>query len=90
MLKFYLSSFNDFLQLEKGLASTSVESYLNDLKKLDEYLTAEYNNCLIGQIERMHLLSFLEFLNELGLASTSQARMVSSIKSFFSFPLMCK
>jgi integrase/recombinase XerD len=52
---------------------------------LDEYLTAEYNNCLIGQIERLHLLNFLEFLNELGFASTSQARMVSSIKSFFSF-----
>lgn len=85
MLKFYLGSFNDFLQLEKGLALTSVDSYVNDLKKLNEFLMTEYEQLTVKQIGRSHLIKFLEFLNELGFASTSQARMVSGIKSFFSF-----
>jgi integrase/recombinase XerD len=85
MLKFYLNGFIDFLQLEKGLAFTSIESYKNDLKKLDEYLTSTIENLQVNQIAHHHLLNFLEFLNELGLATASQARMVSSVKSFFAY-----
>lgn len=85
MLKLYLNGFIDFLQLEKGLAFTSIESYKNDLKKLDEYLTSTIENLQVNQIAHHHLLNFLEFLNELGLATASQARMVSSVKSFFAY-----
>jgi integrase/recombinase XerD len=40
------------------------------------------------EVKLQHLRKFLEYLNELGLQATSQARIISGIKSFYKYLLM--
>jgi integrase/recombinase XerD len=90
MLSFYLKSFEAYLQLEKGLAQASNFAYMNDLKKLDEYFQIKNYSFSVQSIELTHLQEFLQYLNELGFAARSQARMLSGIKSFFSYLVLEK
>jgi integrase/recombinase XerD len=88
MLAIYLKSYDAFLLLEKGLAQASRFAYMNDLKKLDEFFLLKSYDFPLSGLNLTHLQEFLKYLNELGLATASQARMLSSIKSFFSFIVM--
>lgn len=90
MLSLYLKSFEAYLQLEKGLAQASVFAYLNDLKKLDEYFLIKNFDIPLQSLKLGNLQEFLHYLNELGFAASSQARMLSGIKSFFSFLVLEK
>jgi integrase/recombinase XerD len=76
--------------LEKGLAQASIFAYLNDLRKLDEYFELKGLNFSVQGLSLQSLQEFLQYLNELGFASASQARMLSGIKSFFSFLVLEK
>jgi integrase/recombinase XerD len=90
MLIPYLKSFEAYLQLEKGLAQASVFAYMNDLKKLDEYFQIKSFEIPVQSLKLGQLQEFLQYLNELGFAAASQARMLSGIKSFFSFLVLEK
>jgi len=90
MLVPYIKSFEAYLQLEKGLAQASIFAYLNDLRKLDEYFELKGLNFSVQGLSLQSLQEFLQYLNELGFASASQARMLSGIKSFFSFLVLEK
>jgi integrase/recombinase XerD len=90
MLVPYLKSFEAYLQLEKGLAQASVFAYMNDLKKLDEYFQIKNLDIPVQVLKLGQLQEFLQYLNELGFAAASQARMLSGIKSFFSFLVLEK
>ena len=72
-----------FLRLQKGLSRHTVEAYGFDLDKLLDY--AETEGVGIAEITYDHLQSFLADLHDLGISTTSQARIVSGIKSFFHF-----
>ena len=90
MLSLHLKSFEAYLQLEKGLAETSIFSYMNDLRKLDEFCSIKSYSFGLNEFKLSHLQEFIQYINELGLANTSQARMTSSIKSFFSYLVLEK
>ena len=90
MLVPYIKSFEAYLQLEKGLAQASIFAYLNDLRKLDEYFELKGLHLSVQGLSLQSLQEFLQYLNELGFASASQARMLSGIKSFFSFLVLEK
>lgn len=90
MLAPYIKSFEAYLQLEKGLAQASIFAYLNDLRKLDEYFELKGLHLSVQGLSLQSLQEFLQYLNELGFASASQARMLSGIKSFFSFLVLEK
>ena len=90
MLVPYIKSFEAYLQLEKGLAQASIFAYLNDLRKLDEYFELKGLHLSVQRLSLQSLQEFLQYLNELGFASASQARMLSGIKSFFSFLVLEK
>ncbi len=85
MLNLYFKSFEAYLRLEKGLAEASCFAYINDLKKLDEFLQIQELNISVQSISHDILSDFIKYLNELGFASRSQARMLSGLKSFFSY-----
>lgn len=84
-LKPWLPSYTAFLTLEKGLAKNSIEAYERDLGKLDQYLALCGKTAGINDLKTEDLQAFLAHINELGLAAASQARLVASLRSFFSF-----
>ena len=88
MCKFYLNDYYSYLKLERSLSENSISAYLNDVKKLRDFIKTKKNNVDPNNIDIVIINDFLEYLNELGISSFSQARIVSGLKSFFKFLIL--
>jgi integrase/recombinase XerD len=88
MWEAYKKGFKAWLQLEKSLSENSVESYLHDIEKLTEYMVASDNMKTPAEVDLKLLQHFLKWVNELGMTATSQARIISGIRSFYKYCLM--
>ena len=88
MWESYKQSYKAYLQLEKSLSDNSVEAYMRDLEKLTQYLLAENNKKTPAEINLKDLRQFVQSLAKLGINATSQARIISGIKSFFKYCLI--
>lgn len=84
----YKKGFKAFLQLEKSLSDHSVEAYLRDIDKLSDYLVSINAPLSPADITLQHLQSFMQCIGEMEMAPTSQARIISGIKSFFKYCLL--
>jgi len=83
----YLKGFSAYLKLERSLAQNSIEAYTNDVAKLFQYLAAAGKNSSLKTITLKDLREFIMWLNELGAQASTQARVISGIKSFFTYLL---
>lgn len=81
----YLQSFKNYLKLERSLSTNSIEAYIGDLNKLFQYFEAVNQDLKIKEISHYDLKLFISWINELGMLPSTQARVISSLKSFFSF-----
>lgn len=84
----YKKGFKAYLQLEKSLADNSVEAYLRDIDKLTQYLQEASSLKTPAGIELKDLQQFIKWIAELGMTSTSQARIISGIKAFYKYCLL--
>jgi integrase/recombinase XerD len=84
----YKKGFKAFLQLEKSLSAHSVEAYLRDIDKLTNYLESNEEPLSPADVSLQHLQSFIQCIGEMEMAPTSQARIISGIKSFFKYCLL--
>jgi integrase/recombinase XerD len=85
MWQMLISQFESYLKLERSLSGNSVDAYAHDIKKLEEYLSVSGKEMSASQVSPREISDFLLYLNELGLAPHSQARILSGIKSFYKF-----
>src|ERR1700754_240629 len=81
----YKKGYKAWLQLEKSLSENSIEAYLRDVDKLTQYLQASGSLKNPEAIELEDLHRFLQWIGELGLNATSQARILSGIRSFYKY-----
>ena len=84
----YKKGFKAFLQLEKSLSAHSVEAYLRDIDKFAQYLFDEVGAVGPSEVTLQHLQSFIQTIGKLEMAPSSQARIISGIKSFFKYCLL--
>ena len=82
----YITKYNTWLKLEKGLSPNTIEAYSDDLNKLFQF--AENENLNLLQIQYKDLQQFVTQLCDLGISPRSQARIISGIKSFYRFLLL--
>jgi len=80
-----IKKYKDYLKLEKSLAENSVAAYIQDSEKLQMFFDIKGITILPAEVLSNHIHDFLEYINELGLSATSQARILSGLKSFFKF-----
>lgn len=78
-----LRGFKSFLRLEKSLSANTLEAYLRDVDKLKKYAEAE--NLSPAQIKASDISAFITIIHEIGLSATTQARIISGLKSFFNY-----
>ena len=81
----YKKGFKAYLQLEKSLSENSVEAYMHDLEKFTQFLCHSNSEKSPREIELHHMENFLEWINQLGMTSSSQARITSGLKSFYRY-----
>ncbi|NOX86510.1 MAG: site-specific integrase, partial [Chlorobi bacterium] len=86
----YKSGFRQYLKLERGLSSNTIDAYLHDVDLLFHYLDEPENKKNIKQATIEDLRGFLAFINEMKLGPVSQARIISGIKSFYRFLMLEK
>lgn len=81
----YKKGFLVYLQLEKSLSPHTVEAYGQDLDKL--ILFAQTTGIKGGpdQLHLKDLQGYIKWIAELGMSDRSQARIISGIKSFYSY-----
>lgn len=78
-----LDEYHLYLKLEKALSENTITAYESDLEKLSEYLSDVHVE--LQQATTAYLRDFLIELGSLGIHARSQARILSSIKSFYHF-----
>ncbi|MEO8769049.1 MAG: site-specific tyrosine recombinase XerD [Ferruginibacter sp.] len=88
MWEAYKKGYKAWLQLEKSLADNSVQSYLQDIDKFTGYLQLKSDMKTPGDIVLKDLEKFIEWIHELGLTASSQARIISGLRSFYKYCLL--
>lgn len=86
--KIYINPFENFLRLERGLSENSIEAYVRDLKKFIEFLEINEIEVSPSEITVTQIGEFLQFLASLGVAESSQARILSGLKGFYKYLLI--
>lgn len=70
------------------MSDNSVFAYTRDVNHLTAFLSQWSPGLSVKEVGPDHLREFISYLNDLGIAANSQARMISGIKSFFRFLLL--
>lgn len=78
-----LDEYHLYLKLEKALSNNTIDAYEGDLQKLKVYLQDVHIQLEAAETE--HLRDFIIEINSLGIHPRSQARILSSLKSFYHF-----
>ncbi|HUP11764.1 MAG TPA: site-specific integrase, partial [Niastella sp.] len=84
----YKKGFKAFLQLERSLSDNSVEAYLRDIEKLTQFLQEKNDVTSPANVTLPDLQQFTRWVSELGMTPTSQARIISGIRSFYRYCLI--
>ena len=81
-----IKGFQAHLKLEKGLSSNSIAAYVRDIEKLEQY--AVIAGLKPDLITLGNLRQFITWVSELGMMPSSQARVLSGVKSFYKYLLL--
>ena len=84
----YLKGFKAYLQLERSMSDNTVEAYLHDVAMLRDHMQDAFPGVSAERVTREHIQSLLALINELELSVATQARVLSGLKSFFSYLLL--
>jgi integrase/recombinase XerD len=83
----YKKGYKAWLQLERSLSDNSVEAYLHDIDKLTTFLlNTEIRSP--SKVTLKELEQFVKWVAELGMTASSQARIISGLRSFYKYCLL--
>ena len=86
--EYFLTLFKHYLKLERGLSENTVVNYMFDLRKFFEFFEND-KNFKLEKVDDEMIRLFVYAISDI-MAPSSQARMISSLKSFFDFLLLEK
>lgn len=80
-----IENFRSYLILEKSLSLNSVEAYLIDINKFVKYSTEFHKVAEPIDFTYSILTQYITYISKQGVTKRTQARCISSIRSFFKF-----
>ena len=80
-----IKHYADYLRLELSLSENSVEAYCHDVHLFLQYLEAEKKPTAINAIKQGDIENFFAYLYDMNIGATSQARILSGLKSFWRY-----
>lgn len=84
----FIPAYKAYLKLERALSGNSITAYINDVQKLFQYFESIDKAPSVKEISSADLKKFISWINELGMLPATQARVISGLKSFFSFLML--
>ncbi|MCZ4222785.1 site-specific tyrosine recombinase XerD [Pedobacter rhodius] len=84
----YIKGFKAYLKLERSLSDNSVDAYLNDIDKLSQYYQSVNSEPNLNEITISDIKLFISWLHNLGMLGSTQARVISGLKAFFSYLML--
>ena len=80
-----IKNFEDYLRLEKSFSKNTLGAYLSDINKLKDFVEENLPNVTPVNINYEQIQEFLFVNSKKKFSERSQARWISSIKSFFKY-----
>ena len=82
-----IENYANYLRFEKNASENTIEAYVSDLQKLQNFAEQNLASVTPITISYEHLQDFLYQVSKINYSERTQARWISSIKGFFSFLL---
>lgn len=82
-----IENYANYLRFEKNASENTIEAYVSDLQKLQDFAEQNLMNITPITISYEHLQEFLYQVSKINYSERTQARWISSIKGFFGFLL---
>jgi integrase/recombinase XerD len=80
----YIKSFQSYLKIERGLSKNTVANYTFDLERLSKFLLENEISISLEKISEETIQQFIYAVSK-EVNARSQARIISGLKSFFSY-----
>ncbi len=77
--------FANYLKLERSLSDNSIQAYVRDVAKLRQFIDISNLEISPTKVTTEIIQNFVKYIGDLGLSAYSQSRMLSGIKSFYTF-----
>ena len=84
MMELSIQLYKQYLKLERSLSPKTVEAYLHDIEKLNDFFGGRKK---LEDVKLEDLQDFLASLYDDKISARSQARIISGLKSFYKFML---
>jgi integrase/recombinase XerD len=78
-----VKAYQRYLKLQRGYSPNTLDAYVRDLQKLQDYLSGEDKDLL--DVELADLQHFAAGLHDIGIGPRSQCRILSGVRSFYRF-----
>ena len=78
-----VKAYQRYLKLQRGYSPNTLDAYVRDLQKLQDYLSGEDKDLLA--VELADLQHFAAGLHDIGIGPRSQCRILSGVRSFYRF-----
>ncbi|MDO4224897.1 MAG: site-specific tyrosine recombinase XerD [Bergeyella zoohelcum] len=82
-----IKDFETFLKFERNFSKNTIQAYKNDIKKLQNHIEQQQLSVEPNTISHEEIQEFLFQLSKVKFSERSQARWISSVKTFFKFLL---
>jgi len=76
-----LKNYYNYISIERNLSDNSIESYIRDMHQFSQF----NKHIKPLKIERNHITNYINHINEKKISARTQARILSSIRSFYNF-----
>lgn len=83
--KSLIKGFSDYLRLEQSLSDNTINAYCHDIELFRQHLEESGDSHPITEITHHDIENFFAKLYDLGISASSQARILSGLKSFYRY-----
>ena len=80
-----IKHFSDYLRLEQSLSDNTINAYCHDIELFRQHLEGTGESLSVTDITHHDIENFLADLYDLGITASSQARILSGLKSFYRY-----
>lgn len=80
-----IQEFKRYITLEKGLSENTTAAYVADLMKCADFFHHNHHIVSFRNVTPDHIRQFFSVLDDLGIATSTRARYLSTLRNFFSF-----